>query len=331
MPHHPDHPAAAPEQAEERPAAIWTSPQTWSLNADPDRLDAAAEALRALGTAAGSARTTVDLAALRVFSEEAWTGLTAEAFQDHRGKLSGDLGEFGTAAGPAADALQQVAGVLRCGQEMLDRERDRLRDIPAFDWLPGTVFFPAGEPEATEVRDAMAAAEEIRSWVDDQIAGQSPVFRWLTPGLTAISDTRRPHTLRHTNLNAGMGRGAGTVRDNLDELAVTLAAGNPDVITLQEVWSRNLYGEEGLLSLLEQQTGSRWQVASFATALVTHTDDPDNIGTQPFGNAILVRTDGVVEDHDWQPSVELPDPSDVDVQGRRAAVAEITVDRPGEV
>lgn len=315
------------------PAPIWTSYQTWFLNADPESLVAAAEALRAVGSAAGSARDTVDLWALRVFGEGSWEGLTAEAYQDHRGKLSGDLTEFAASAGPAADALEQVAGVLRSGQMLLDTERDRLRDVPGLVLLTGPVYFPRDEPEAATVRHAVTAAEEIRSWVDGEIACQKPVLSGYASAFTAISDAWRPHRLRHANLNAGMGRGAGTVRDNLDDLAATIAETDPDVITLQEVFEGNLHGQDGLLAQLEQETGGNWEVASFAEAVRRDPADPeydgewdpDNPGMQSFGNAVLVRTDGVVERTD-----DLP-PIDVDQQGvqeRAPAVAEVYVQRP---
>lgn len=342
----PPHEAAAPDA----PPPIWTLHSTWSLDAAPDELEAVADILRRLGSGGESAQDTMDGAAFRVLGGGYWEGDTAEAYHQHRGKLSGDLGGFAETARSAARALDETAAVLRSGQAKLDAERDgdRIRAVPSLPLLGMVVFFPRDEGEATAVRDAEAAARDIREWVDTEISARIPAFRRSCEAFQEITDAWQPTTVRHVNLNAGMGnRDDSTTRDKLDELAEAIAAGDADVVTLQEVLEHNLEGEGGLLQRLREETGQQWEVAAFADPIQVDPEgwDKANSGEQGYGNAILVRTGGPVEvpagpdpmDTD-RDQVDLSHPVDAAVsrwvfgeapEDRAAAVAELTIRDPG--
>jgi hypothetical protein len=326
------------------PPAIWAPNATWDLGASPDELDAIAGVLRGVGSAGDLAQDTMDRAAFRVAADGAWEGDTAEAYHQHRAKLSRDLVDFAERAPPAARALAEVAGVLRHGQQVLDRERNRLSQVPGMtiSGIPGlfdgaVIFLPRDEGEASTVREALAAAEDVRARVDEGLAGRIAEFRTAGAAYEMLEQAWQPRTVTHLNLNAGMGRGAGTVRENLDELAEAIASGEADVVTLQEVLHHNLDDDgetPGLLSLLEERTGDRWRVAALSDPIQTDPRgwDPDNPGTQPYGNAVLVREGGAVEvpaDSDVG-DLELSQPQDAAgyedaPEDRSAAVAEVTI------
>lgn len=352
----PPHEAAAPDA----PPPIWTRHSTWRLDAAPDELEGVADILRRLGSGGESAQDAMDGAAFRVLGGGYWEGDTAEAYHQHRGKLSGDLGGFAETARSAARALDETAAVLRSGQAKLDaeRDRDRLRAMPSLPLLGMVVFFPRDEGDVSAVREAEAAARDIRAWVDTEISARIPAFRRSREAFQEITDAWQPTTVRHVNLNAGMGnRDDSTTRDKLDELAEAIAAGDADVVTLQEVLEHNLEGDGGLLERLQQETGQQWEVVAFADAIQVVPDwDPawvpdwypdwlaELASKQGYGNAVLVRTDGPVEappgpdptqtDRD---QVDLSHPVDAAVsrwafgeapEDRTAAVAELTIRDP---
>lgn len=260
----------AAQGSQPAPPAIWAPNSIWNLGASPNELEGIADVLRGVGSAGDFARDTMDHAVGRVVADGAWEGETAEAYYQHQTKLSRDLAGFAEQRRPAARALDEVAAVLRHGQRALDQERDRLSQIPGItiQGIPGlfdgaVIFFPRDEGEAATVRDAFAAAEDIRSRVDEGLSERVGQFRAAGAEYEAIEQAWQPRTVTHLNLNAGMGKGAGTVRENLDELADAIASGNADVVTLQEVLHDNLddyvdadgVAAPGLLSLLQERTG----------------------------------------------------------------------------
>lgn len=325
-------------------APIFTSHTTWSLDASPADLQGVASVLRDLGTAGEATRDTMDSAAFVVFAGGSWEGETAEGYQRHRGNLSDALVDMADTTRSAARALDETAEVLRSGQAMLDAELDRLGAVPAFRFLGSVIFFPRDESEAATVRAAVSAATEVREWVDAEISLRRPAFDQAEAAFQAIMDGWQPRTVRHLNLNAGMGnRDDSTTRDKLDDLAAAIAAGDADVVTLQEVLENNV---DGLLTRLEDQTGQEWQLAAYADPIdVDPADwDPDNPGEQGYGNAILVRTGGTVEvpegpdpRHTEQDQIDLSHPVDGLLaqiytgevpEDRGAAVAELTIREP---
>jgi hypothetical protein len=327
------------------PAPIVTTHATWSLDASPADLEGVASILRGLGSAGEGTRDTVDSAAYLVFAGGSWAGDTAEAYQEHRGRLSDALVDLADATGSAARALDETAEVLRSGQAKLDAELDRPGDVPALRFLGRVTFFPRDETEAATVREAVSAATEIREWVDAEISLRRPAFDQAGAALQAITDAWQPRTVRHLNLNVGMGdRDDSTTRARLDEMAAAIAAADTDVVTLQEVLENNL---DGLLAKLEAQTGQEWQLAAYADPIdVDPSWDPDNSGEQGYGNAILVRTGGAVDvpeggdpRHTERDQIDLSDPADTVVaqiftgeapEDRGAAVAELTIREPGD-
>lgn len=309
---------------------VWAWRSTFDLDATPARLESAAIGMRRIGTLAETAQDTVDVAAHSVSSEGAWRGSTAASYQRHRRRLTGALGELSTAADDAATALAEIATVLRRGQGMLDDERARLADIRQEQRDEGWLYGPQDDEEAKLVETVTSAAEEIRGWVDGEILARRPALDAAQEELAAVRDSWEPRQLRHVNLNAAMFPGAGVVRGNLDELARSIASGDPDVVTLQEVYEYNLHGDDGLLAQLEQVTGAEWEVAAFGQVNQHNVDfDPDVApGLYPVGNAVLVRTDRVVASSEEQQPLDLNIDGYEDGSKRGAAVTELTLAEP---
>ncbi|HET6213289.1 MAG TPA: hypothetical protein VFE14_10500 [Micromonosporaceae bacterium] len=213
------------------PDPITTYHQTFDLEADPAALEAAAESVRGLGGQALSASDTVNVAAGQIEVEGSWQGDTADAFQNHRRKLTGDLGLVGDGAGRAADTLEYVAAILRLGQARLDQVKATLAGIPVTvqpeTWMhpsvpdgPRLTYHPTDDAESTLVSDAISSAGDIRGYVDEQLAAQEAALRRILtgsaipdpqvgndPGIAAISAAWQPQPVRLLDLNVGMGHG----------------------------------------------------------------------------------------------------------------------------
>lgn len=353
-------PSETPDQAEPRPATVTAYQQTFDLGADPAALEAAADAVRALGAEAGTARETVDTAAGQIETEGAWLGETADAFQARRRKLGGDLGLVSDATGRAAETLDYVAAILRLGQAQLDEQRARLSAVThteqeATSWHPSVpegprlVFEPADETEAALVSDAMRAAGDIRTSVDEQLQAQAAALRRILtgsavpdplvgndPGLSAISDTWRPQAVRVLNLNVGQGfgnvpwgspfgdeeAGDGTDPGDIDEIGQIIADTDANVITLQEMFKGNA---EDLQNWLNENTDGQWQMHFEKAEHKMQFDDSPNpwrneSGMNDFGNVVLVREGGGVGEAIPREPTELQEPGwgdYVDVTGHR--------------
>ncbi|MEN3615373.1 hypothetical protein AAH979_38465 [Plantactinospora sp. ZYX-F-223] len=65
-----------------------------------------------------------------MIGSEAWTGETADRYDQHRRKLVADLDDCAELAGKVAGALGECAQTLRHNQEMLTREREKLSNRP---------------------------------------------------------------------------------------------------------------------------------------------------------------------------------------------------------
>jgi uncharacterized protein YukE len=349
-----------PDQAEPRPAPITAYQQTFDLGADPAALEAAAESVRGLGSEAVSARDTLDTAAGQVEAEGSWQGETADAFQGRRRRLGGDLGLVGDAASGAAETLEYVAAILRFGQAQLDEQRARLSAItsteqaetsmhPSVPEGPRLVFEPGDEAEAALVSDAVRAAGEIRTRVDEQLETQAAAFRRILtgatvpdplvgndPGLAAISDTWRPRSVRVLDLNVGQGygnvpwgwplgdeeAGDGTDPGDIDEIGRIIANSDANVITLQEMFEGNA---ADLQNWLNENTDGEWRLHfENAQHKMQHDDSPNpwrnESGMHDFGNAVLVREGGGLGTPIEREPTELQEPGwgdYVDMTGHR--------------
>jgi hypothetical protein len=321
-----------PEPAQASPIS---TTDLWSLDASPQTLTEAAGAWRGLQEAATSAQGTVDAAAYQVLGEEAWTGQAADAYDEHRTKLTGDIGELAAWAGSIADALDSLAWTLQSAQNQLTEIRAAL-PVPAVRQGDQLIFQPADADQAAAVTEAIAAANAIRSGLDEELVMKEAAFDTTLPDIVALKDSWREQTVRLVNLNIGSGHDnlnfgdkSGVAPEEVDDLAARLVRENADIATLQEVFEEDL----GTLEAeLEERTGEEWNVhfteASTKPRFTSPLDvldtvfwgGPDNNINEPFGNAVLVREgdqiagSDTVDDHiklDAEGSVvrEAPPPS----------------------
>jgi hypothetical protein len=271
----------------------------WNLHARPATLQEAAGDWRALQLASVSAQGTVNAAAHEVLAGGGWRGDAADAYDEHRTKLTADLGELGAWAGSVADALDAMAGVLASAQDQLDQQWAALTAVvPAARDGKGVAFQPADAAQQTAVTTAITNAQTIRAWVDEELVMKEAAFRSTDADLTTISETWAERTVRLVNLNIGSGNDNNNLGDypgvgpeEVDNLASRLAREDADVVTMQEVFSDDL---DDLEEELERRTGDEWNVHfGEASEKARYTDplswlDPDHI-SDDFGNAVLVR------------------------------------------
>jgi hypothetical protein len=352
---------AIPEQVE-APPPIQAYLRTFQLAADPAALHEAAGAIRRFGLQAIASQRTVQDAADQIESEEAWQGATADNYQSHRRRLTGDLGSLGYEAGHAADRLDEVADLLTWYQVALDNERAALDGIPQSAGAasprgrggPLVTYHPRTEEEASAITDALLRANELRNQLDESLALKESALRRTVegyalpaslggraPGLAELARYWEPRALRHLNLNAGSG-GAG----DMEAIGGEIAREGADVVTLQEVYREDL---DNLLRGL----GGNWEVYYGHASNKRRGASPEN-WSESFGNVVLVRQgEGIgsraVEEGD-RIGLDAPgsnvDPDEAvtesvpaeavpwedsgdgdDGEGRSAAVAEVTIER----
>lgn len=267
----------------------------------------------------------MDLAAQQVFGNDEWTGDTADAFDSHRVKVTGDAGSVAAWAGSVADALDQLAYTLSFNQGLLDEQRAALSGIRV-TYEPEITFHPADDTETRTVNDAITAAREIRTHVDEQLVIKEAAFASVRASFDEVAQAWAPRSVRVLNLNiqqGGVGNKPwpfdeaphGTDRGDIDELGQVILDSGADVATLQETFE----GDMGRLrSWLEEETGDTWDL-HFAAASdkIQHGDGMwDASDLEPFGNAILVRHSGDIESSEELPEVTLQEPAVLDQFGR---------------
>lgn len=338
-----------PDEAEEAPPPdpVVATSTIFDLGADPAALERVAEAVRTMGGQALTARDTVDTAARVIQDENAWEGDTADSFQTHRQRLTGDLGVVGDAATRAADALVGAAGVLRSGQARLDDEKGKLAGVavttsrvrspePGEPAVQILTFEPKDQAELALVSAAIAAAEDIRGDVDEQLGIQAGRLRnilygWSQydpthsspPSLRTVSDKWKPRDVRFLTYNVGEGYGnepwfmpggkpadAGTDPGDIPEVGQVIANSGANVVGLQEMFRGDA---ERLLEWLNANTDGEWEMHFEPADTKLQFDDAknpfgDDSGYRDFGNVVLVRKGGDVADPTHEPPVQLQDP-----------------------
>jgi hypothetical protein len=279
----------------------------WNLQADPVTLDTLGQAWTAQAAILIGAQDTVDRAAARVIGGEAWTGLTAEAFDSHRKKLTADLAECGQLAGKVARALGYCAEVLRRNQGLLDDERQKLAGIAVSANGDQLTFHPEDDQQAVAVRQAIQAAVEIRSAVDSELRSQAVVFQQAAEPLRGWQTAWTKRTLRMLNWNiegGGKGNsfwgigGHGTQSDDIPRLAERLINGDVDVATFEEVWKKDAKQLEDELNK-HAAPGEHWEVHFGKTKSGRHWSEGIFGVDDDAGNVVVVRTrPGVSTDGD---------------------------------
>jgi hypothetical protein len=239
----------------------------------------------------------LDRAANRVVDGEYWTGQTADAFSQHRERLTADLRTCADLAKEVVTALNTCADVLRYDQSLLTEERNRLA-VPVSHSGSDLIFHPADDDQEQTVRTAIATAREIRQRVDDELARQRTV---LTNALSPLEEQKErwtARTLRMLNFNIQEGgegnkplpwnRGDHGYQGRMDELADRIVNGRVDVATLQEIFRVDA---EGLQEELDERAapGERWEV-HFGQASEKWRGSGVIPGQEDFGNAVVVRT-----------------------------------------
>ncbi|WP_406317875.1 hypothetical protein OHA77_11095 [Streptosporangium sp. NBC_01639] len=331
-----------------RPAPI-SSSDLWDLRSDPARLEMLAGTWRSLGAKAGAAEGRVNTAAQNVFSNEHWTGETADAFNDYRKKLTADVELFGTWATNIADTLDITATTLRVQQGLLDEERRKLSAVPVTTDLAGVTFRPKDAEQSSLVSGAISAATEIRTRVDGVLEEKRQDLTFFQEQFDLIAKQWKPRTVRLLNLNVGQGAGnspgdsAGTDSGgDISKIAQVVADQKADIATVQEVFKHDMFDLE---EELESRTGDNWDVRFEEASKKYHaSDDVPILGdviNAPFGNAVLVREGDVIEGTGDSERIKLDvDGGDItlpantpgagdtkidDGEGRSAAMAEVNI------
>ncbi|HZM82751.1 MAG TPA: WXG100 family type VII secretion target [Candidatus Limnocylindrales bacterium] len=306
------------------PEPINASATAWTLEASPSDLHDAADQLRTRATRLTSAQTTVDGAAAGVAGD--WTGDTADVFQEHRAKVTGDLGDTATAISSVADTLSSTADLLTLTQALLDEQWQTISGVPHMRSGHDLRFQPRDDAEAAAVRTAISAAGSIRCSLDEELALKEAALYATRRDFLAIKHTWEPRQLTVINFNIGQGHGNvpagtslaergvnivnpfgdvhfgdaedGTERAEMDEIADVIHGQGGDVVTLQEVFEEDLDQLEDEL----EKDGSEWTVHYTEASGKPHFDDsvvdaldPDDFGSHSFGNAVLVREGDVIE------------------------------------
>ena len=112
------------------PRPVTLGDDLWDLRASPQTVEAAARAWRDLADSTETAEETVSRNARAVLDGEGWVGDTAESYRDHQRRATSDLRELAERARQVAATLEEIAGLLRINQAVLDQERERLAGVP---------------------------------------------------------------------------------------------------------------------------------------------------------------------------------------------------------
>lgn len=178
--------AAGTPSTEAPPAPIVTD-DLWSLEADPERLLAAAKAWRRLARAARDSAASTKHGADALFTS-GWSGEVPDAYAEHGRKLVLDLDEFASLADRGARAVDDLADALGRAQLLLDLEWKALTGAVRVDRSGGQVtFMPADASDVTTVRAAVAAAEAIRRPTLDVQQDAAAELRAVRTGLETIT------------------------------------------------------------------------------------------------------------------------------------------------
>lgn len=305
------------EAATRKPVA---TADVWNLGAAPETIEEVAGAWRGLALTAVAARETVTCVAGEVLATEAWEGDAADAYDDHRRKVSTDLAALARYAESVADALDGAVSVLRNGQELLGQQLLALTSaVPSRREGAQIVFEPADATQASAVRQAIAAANEIRSWVDEELAMKEGSFLSRQGDLDELSEMWTPRTVRVMNLNIGQGHGnglgdtAGTDIGDLPRIAEIIDGSDANIVTVQEVFRGDL---DALERNLEERTGDEWNIhfGEASTKVQVSTNDGDGIWgsrvrlNEEFGNAVLVREGDGIETSEMVENIKLDEP-----------------------
>jgi Ca2+-binding RTX toxin-like protein len=162
--------SSADPQVCEPPQPIGLGATLWQLEADSGRIELTANAWREYARQARAVAQDVTDVAGRLYGD-GWVGQTADTYDEHRRKLTGDIQFAADLAGQVADEMEQVASLLRAGQSALDQSLYAVTSIvPAASGADGTVmFYPNDDNDAELVRAAVRDAQNIRAGLDDQL------------------------------------------------------------------------------------------------------------------------------------------------------------------
>ncbi len=292
----------------------------WDLRADPAALESAAEAWRALKSAAQQSDDTVRAAAGRVLAHGSWTGDAADSFGAHRDELVRALGRLAELAGGAAEGLDAAAYLLRTGQSQLDGQFSALSGVvPATRVRKEISFQPADEGQAERVRGAVREANDVRDWVDERLSAWAGTLRRIEGDLATLGEAwpSEQRSIRLLNLNIARGAGnvpwddKGTETGELRDIVRIIEQNDANVVTVQEAFHNDIHGgasilerlrahhDTGLVEMLEEATGDDWEAHFTPASHKFNLQGGDNPFNTPeeFGNAILVRRDGdLIED-----------------------------------
>jgi endonuclease/exonuclease/phosphatase family metal-dependent hydrolase len=213
------------------------------------------------------------------------TGCSREFSEPVSGRIYGEGRRQVTAATPLASAARTAAQVTTSWARAV-RQYKRIREALLRD--------AANPNNSAGVNDEIAAeARSLRTWFEGEARSHG----------TKLANACHGVTLRLLDLNIGQGAGnvpwplptsdKGTDPQELRKIAVLIANGGADVVTLQEVFKREL---PKLEKMLEQITGEDWTFYFGRASMKTQRGNRpgDTWPDQDFGNAILVRGGAVL-------------------------------------
>lgn len=302
----------APEPKSETSQAPIATSDVWDLRADPARLELLAGTWRSLGSKLRGVEGKINDAARNVFSNEHWTGDTADAFNRYRKRLTDDVERAGAWADNVAQVLDLTATTLRVQQRLLDEERGKLNAVPSTTDAQGVTFRPKDADQTSLVNGAISVANEIRSRVDTVLEEKRQDLDFYRQQFDLISEQWKPRTVRLVNLNIGQGAGnspgdsAGTDSEDIDDIAQAITGQNADIATVQEVFAHDIADLE---EELESRTGDNWDVRYEEASKKYHANDDwpiiGDVMNASFGNAVLVREGDVISGTEGSDRVKL--------------------------
>jgi uncharacterized protein YukE len=312
-----------PAEPQPNPSPVQVDANLFDLKASPTTIEGAAQSWRRLQKATHSAQETTHHASTNVL-RNGWHGKTADAYDHHRRALTRDLDKLVERAGTIATTLDELAEVLRVNQEALLQQRERLAGIPVTGGSPlppgvragsgsPLVFQPADAKQQKLVTDAIRAANEIRSHVDQRLVSKHATLVSAQTHLAALAETWQPRSITLLNLNMGQGHAnsprdtGGTDHGDIGSIANTIANSRANVVTLQEMMGQDT---DDLERELRRRTGQNWKVHFGEASKKVYWGDgyvPRGFH-EPFGNAIAVRTGDAIAGSEYVANHKLDPP-----------------------
>jgi uncharacterized protein YukE len=275
----------SPERTLSRAADPIAYPNLWNLNARPDVVESAAIAWRSYADDADRIANHLDRVVSEIYDTQ-WAGESADAFEAHRRRVTGDLRETGRLARQHADHLDTVAAVLRTGQRALEGAFTELcRRVGAQVTADRITFYPETPEEAQLVHDAAAHALRLRQDIDAQLQPYEQGLRGLRQAWESLAAAwaetaagADPFPVPEDETDVPV-----VVRDG-DTVVVTLGGGNDQVA----IRTGTMAGHEVVVI----EVAGRWYVVPADRHIVVYAGGGDDTITVAPGTTVRLTLIG---------------------------------------